>query len=262
MAWDSGTGIPSTYVAAIEEIISYFNGRTGVDALLLTGSWARGKGNVSLGADCDLTLLHSEHFDLAGEMAAYEAWQEEREETWNLGNLGPYSSIELHPHDGGFVPKTRRWTSGPDDFELEIGNTPVYSRPAVTWTRRFQELQQHWLPYYSEDLRNNRLAMVMMYARNNLNHIPLYSERGLYFQCLKRLHHALEETLQALFIKARRYPIAYDKWIEEQVSEILGRPDLYALFVQVVTLPQLDAQTLQEKTSLLFSVLDEIDRER
>jgi len=38
--------------------------------------------------------------------------------------------------------------------------------------------------------------------------------------------------------------------------------DLYALFVQVVTLPQLDAQTFQEKTSLLFSVLDEIDRER
>jgi hypothetical protein len=180
MAWDSGTGLPSPYVAAIEEIISYFDGRTGVDTLLLTGSWARSKGNVSLGADCDLTLLHSEHFDLAREMAAYEAWQEEREETWNLGNLGPYSSIELHPHDGGFVPKPRRWTSGPDDFELEIGNTLVYS---------------------SEDLRNKRLAMVMMYARNNLNHIPLYSERGLYFQCLKRLHHALEETLQALFMR-------------------------------------------------------------
>jgi hypothetical protein len=104
--------------------------------------------------------------------------------------------------------------------------------------------------------------MVMMYARNNLNHIPPYSQRGLFFQCLKRLHHALEETLQALFIKARRYPIAYDKWVEEQVSEILERPDLYTLFVQVVTLPQLDVQTFKEKTSLLFSVLDEIDRER
>ncbi len=42
----------------------------------------------------------------------------------------------------------------------------------------------------------------------------------------------------------------------------MGEPDLYTLFVQVVTLPKLDAQTLQEKTSLLFSVLDKIDRER
>ena len=262
MTWDSGTGLPSPYIAAIEEIISYFDGRTGVDALLLSGSCARGKGNVSLAADCDLTLLHNERFDLAREMAAYEAWQEGREETWNLGNLGPYSSIDLHPHDGDFVPKPRQWTSGTDDFELEIGNTLVYARPIITWTDRFQHLQERWLPYYSEDLRNERLAMVMMYARNNLNHIPPYSERGLFFQCLKRLHHALEETLQALFIKARRYPIAYDKWVEEQVSEILGRPDLYGLFVQVVTLPQLDAQTLQEKTSLLLSVLDAIDHER
>jgi hypothetical protein len=97
--------------------------------------------------------------------------------------------------------------------------------------------------------------MVTKFAQNNLNHISPYSQRGLYFQCLKRLHHALEETLQALFIAARRYPIAYDKWIEEQVSEILGRPDLYSIFVQIVTIPQLDAQTLQEKATLLDSVL-------
>ncbi len=57
------------------------------------------------------------------------------------------------------------------------------------------------------------LSKTMKFARNNLNHIPPYSQRGLYFQCLKRLHHALEETLQALFIAARCYPIAYDKWI-------------------------------------------------
>src|SRR5437588_223719 len=60
MAWDSGTGLPSPYVAAIEEIIFYFDGMTGVDALLLTGSWARGKGNVLLGANHNLPLLHNE----------------------------------------------------------------------------------------------------------------------------------------------------------------------------------------------------------
>lgn len=103
--------------------------------------------------------------------------------------------------------------------------------------------------------------MVTQYARNNLNHISPYSQRSLYFQCLKRLHHALEETLQALFILGRLYSIAYDKWREEQVSEILGKPELYTLFEQVVTIPHLDAQTLQEKATLLYSVLDTIDRE-
>jgi hypothetical protein len=72
----------------------------------------------------------------------------------------------------------------------------------------------------------------------------------------------LSVEMAALFIATRRYPIAYDKWVEEQVSEILGQPELYTLFVQVVTLPQLDAQTVQERAALLSIVLDMIDRER
>jgi hypothetical protein len=47
------------------------------------------------------------------------------------------------------------------------------------------------------------------------------------------------------------------------VSEILGRPDLYSIFVQVVTIPQLVAWTLQEKATLLNSVLSsELDNEQ
>lgn len=256
MNWDTGTNLPSTYVTAIEEIAAYFDKRPGVDALLLTGSWARGKGDVALGADCDLTLLHNELFDLQAEIAAYERWEHQHSEIWQLDHLGPYSFIDLHPNDGHFLPGYHSFTSGPDDFELEIGNSLVYSRPVRTWTARLQQLQEQWLPFYGEDLRAERLAMVLKFARNNLNHIPPYSQRGLYFQCLKRLHHALDETLQALFIAARRYPIAYDKWIEEQVSDILGRPELYPIFVQVVTIPQLDAQTLQENAALLYSLLD------
>jgi hypothetical protein len=34
--------------------------------------------------------------------------------------------------------------------------------------------------------------------------------------------------LQALFIARRTYPIAYDKWVREEVEEILGLPELYA----------------------------------
>jgi hypothetical protein len=255
MSWDTGTRLPSQYTAAVEDIASYFDRKPGVDALLLTGSWARGKGDVALGADCDLTLLHNKLFDLNMEMTSYKKWENQRNKIWKLDHLGPYSIIDLHPHDGHFLPGYHGFTSGPDDFELEIGNTLVYSRPILTCTHRLQELQKHWLPYYREELRTERLAMVTRFAQNNLDHIYPYSQRGLYFQCLKRLHLALEEVLQALFIAARRYPIAYDKWIEEQVSDILGKHELYTLLVQVVTIPQLDAQTLKEKATLLSSVL-------
>jgi hypothetical protein len=35
-----------------------------------------------------------------------------------------------------------------------------------------------------------------------------------------------QEFLQALCIARRTYPIAYDKWIREQIEEILGLPEL------------------------------------
>ena len=63
----------------------------------------------------------------------------------------------------------------------------------------------------------------------NLHHIPLYIKRGLYFQSFDRLYNAYQEFLQALFISRCTYPIAYNKWIREQVEEIAERIALRAL---------------------------------
>ena len=257
-SWYAGTGLPAVYVAAVEAIAAYFGGKPGVDALLLIASFARGKGDLALGSDCDLVLLHDNTVDATTELPAYEAWFAECNRDWHLDRYGRYSGIDLEFHAGRFAPKPRGWTSGPDDFELEIGNTLVYSRPVREWTDRFQRLRAEWLPYYGDELRVVRLAAALKYARNDLDHIPVYASRGLYFQCLKRLHHAVEETLQALFIAARTYPIAYDKWVKEQVSEILGRPDLYATLVRVVTIPELSAPVLTERAAQLSAVLDGI----
>jgi len=43
--------------------------------------------------------------------------------------VGRYSNIEVDFHDGRFKPQARHWTSGPDPFELEIGNLLVYAVP-------------------------------------------------------------------------------------------------------------------------------------
>ena len=78
------------------------------------------------------------------------------------------------------------WTSGADEFELEIGNTLAYS--VALWERvgvrasYYRELQAAWLPYYNENLRRTRLAMVLRYCRNNLAHIPRYAPRGRHFR--------------------------------------------------------------------------------
>jgi hypothetical protein len=83
-------------------------------------------------------------------------------------------------------------------------------------------------------LRTRRLSMVKAYCRNNLRHIPLYAERGLHFQCFNRLYNAIGEFLQALFITRRVYPIAYDKWIKEQLCDMLGLPEVYASLVNIM----------------------------
>ncbi len=148
-----------------------------------------------------------------------------------LHRVGKYSEVHLDLISGHYVAQEHDWTTGPDPFELEIGNHLVYSVPLWQRNEHLDELKQKWLPYYADELRSQRLAMVCKYCLNNLDHIPLYVERGLYFQCLQRLHHAFGEFLQALFIQKRVYPIAYDKWIKEQVVEILGMPDLYKQLV-------------------------------
>lgn len=57
--------------------------------------------------------------------------------------------------------------------------------------------------------------MVRHYCLNNLNHIPLYVNRGLYFQAFDRPYNAIREFIQALFIGYQTYPIAYAKWIRD-----------------------------------------------
>lgn len=91
---------------------------------------------------------------------------------------------------------------------------------------------------------------------NNLHHIPLYVERGLYFQSFDRLYNALQEFLQALFIARRTYPIAYNKWIREQVEEILGLPELYAQLPRLLEIRHFESREIAEKAVTLERLLE------
>lgn len=123
-----------------------------------------------------------------------------------------------------------------------------------------QQLKAQWLPYYDEALRRERLAAVRRYFHNNLDHMPLFIERGLYFQSFDRLYKMFQEFLQALFTARRTYPIAYDKWVREQVAEILGLPDLYQKPPKLFEIQRFESREIAEKAEDLAGLLEKYAR--
>ncbi|HIJ64643.1 MAG TPA: hypothetical protein HPP77_01725 [Candidatus Hydrogenedentes bacterium] len=159
--------------------------------------------------------------------------------------------------DGNFQEGYHGWCSGPDEFELEIGNLLQYSVPLYENGSRLAELKNSWLPYYSSELRKRRLAMAAKYCLNNIEHVAPFVERQLFFQAFRRLYNAAGEFLQTLFIARRKYPIAYDKWIREQLVEILGLPDLYPRFVNLLSIKDFESSEIRDKADALHDMFDE-----
>ncbi|MBI1927201.1 hypothetical protein HYR99_23530 [Candidatus Poribacteria bacterium] len=239
-------------------IVEFFSSQSEVDAVLLTCSCARSR--ATRDSCLDIAIL-SEPDVLAIKRSELEQrWQHvyQTEAVFEtVRQVGQYSHVDLDFVDGCFVPSYHGWTTGPDAFELGIGNLLVYSVALWERTDYFQQLKAHWLPYYEEGLRGERLAKVRRYCLNNLHHIPLYVERELYFQSLTRLYHAFGEFLQALFIARRTYPIAYDKWVREQIEEILELPELYRQLPALFEIRCFESPELADKARTLEYLLDE-----
>lgn len=242
-------------------VVDFFRGQPDIEAVILYGSCARGKGSPD--SCLDFMVLVRPEVLSARRPALESEWNTyyEHEKVFrDVRTVGKYSHVDLDFVDGQFNPQPRHWTSGPDEFELEIGNTLVYSLPLLEQSGFFQELKALWLPYYNEDLRQERIAVVRRYCVNNLDHIALFVDRGLYFQAFNRLYDAFREFLQLLFISNRIYPIAYDKWIKEQVVDILGLPDLYQELVNILEIHSFESPEIASKAEVLFRLLENLTR--
>jgi hypothetical protein len=237
---------------AADVIVEHFSAQSECETVLLTNSCARGK--ASPDSCLDITILISPETPAATRNSLNAAWEAfyERELVFKaLKAAGRFAEVHLDITDGQFVPEERNWTGGPDHHELEIGNVFMYSVPLWVRSDYYQIQKARWLPYYSESLREARLAMALKYCINNLDHIPLYLKRGLYFQCFNRLYDAYREFLQALFISRRAYPIAYDKWIREQIEEILGLPALYQQLPALFEVQHFESDEIGRKADAL-----------
>ena len=256
-SWQPAYPTPQHQRAA-QAVVAHFAARSDIEAVLLVGSTARGRASAS--SCLDFTVL------VRPEILA--ARREQIEQHWTahydaapafqaLRSMGAFTHVDLDIINGCFTPGYHGWTSGPDEFELEIGNALVYSSPLLQRGTYLAELKAHWLPYYDEGLRIERLATVRRYCLNNLDHISLFVERGLYFQSFNRLYDAYREFLQALFIARRAYPIAYDKWIREQIEDILGLPELYPRLVSLFEIEHFESTELAEKAEEVRRLLQQ-----
>jgi predicted nucleotidyltransferase len=242
---------------ASRRVVELFSKEGCVRAVLLTCSCARGK--ASRDSCLDITILidrDSPADERRGLETRWAEWAKAEPAFVRLAGVGRYSMVDLEFSDGSFTPGPHGWTTGPDEFELTIGNLLVYCVPLWQRDGSFRTLAAKWLPYYDEALRRERLDMVSRYFHNHIRHIPLYVDRGLYFQSFKRLTNAFGEFLQALFISRRVYPIAYDKWIKEQIAEILGLPDLYPSLPELFQIRSFESPEMIEKSEMLETLFD------
>jgi predicted nucleotidyltransferase len=243
---------------AAEAIVTWFGGRPGVDAVLLVNSCARGTATPA--SDLDIAVLVTPSPAQPDRAALDEQWQDyyATEAVFHdLRRLGRFTGVHLDLFDGEYQPE--RWDDGggPDGFELAVGNQVAFSAPIWEGSGAFQILRAKWLPYYDPALQAERLGMVRDACRYDLEHVPFFAGRGLYFQAFDRLYKAFQEFLQALFIARRTYPLAYNKWIREQIERRLGLPELYVQLPAVLEIGRLESSDVERNALLLRRLLDE-----
>lgn len=167
----------------------------------------------------------------------------------------PFAHLHLDIIDGNYTPGIIETGEPIDYFEIEIGNQICYSAPMNNAGSYFKELQIKWLPYYDNELRLKRLTMIRNACAYHLDGIPLLIKRGLYFHAFDTLTKAFQEYLQTLFIANRTYPIAYNKWIAEQIIMWLEKPDLYPKLSPILSVSNIESNEINEKTNMLRELL-------
>jgi predicted nucleotidyltransferase len=238
--------------------VEFFAGGEGVEAVLLVNSLARGVATPE--SDIDVAVLVSRGLPQPERATLEGRWQRaygEGEVFERFRQLGRFTKVHLDLFDGRIEPQVWDDGGGPDAFELEIGNRVARSLPVWQGSAAFDSLKAEWLPLYGEELQRQRLAMVREACLYDLDFVPFYVARGLYFQAFHRLYKAFEEFLQALFIARRTYPIAYNKWLREQIAGWLGLPDLYAQLPPVLQISRLESDEILHNALYLRRLLSD-----
>src|SRR5262245_58034371 len=236
---------------------NFFSSHASVDTILVVNSCARGR--AVAGSDLDMAVLILPTAPTQEVQSLTMKWQQfmaTEPKVHRFRSTGRFTQVHVDVFDGRMMPAVWDDGGGPDSFEIEIGNRVAYAAPLHEAGRYFRELRSQWLPYYGEELRLSRLTMVREECARDLDAIPFYLNRGLYFQAFDRLYKAFQEFLQALFVARRTYPLAYNKWIREQVTEWLSLPELYQELPPILSIRTLEGAEIGEKADVLRALLE------
>jgi predicted nucleotidyltransferase len=240
----------------------YFLAIPCVDTVLIVNSCARGRAVPE--SDLDFAILAKPDTTLADRINIENLWQiyAQAQPTFlKYKQSNQFAHLHLDVIDGNYIPGNLQKGEPIDYFEIEIGNQICYSAPMEDSGPYFKELQSKWLPYYNEDLRLQRLTMSRNACEYDLDHIPLFFKRELYFQAFDILCKAFQEFLQTLFIAKKTYPIAYNKWIKEQIVMWLHMPDLYPKLPAILSISDIESDEIIRKANMLRQLLDSLTNE-
>jgi hypothetical protein len=253
---------PLRFPTALHEEVAelarnFFSAHPSVDTILVVNSCARGR--AVAGSDLDMAVLITPTAPSQEVQSLTMKWQQfmvTDPKVHRFRSTGRFTQVHVDVFDGRMTPTVWDDGGGPDSFEIEIGNRVAYPAPLGEAGAYFRQLQSQWLPYYEEELRLRRLAMVREACARDLEAVPFFLGRGLYFQAFDRLYKAFQEFLQALFIARRTYPLAYDKWIREQVAEWLSLPELYEELPPILSVRRIEGAELAENADALRVLLE------
>jgi predicted nucleotidyltransferase len=240
-----------------ESAYRFFRPHKEVDSVLVVNSCARGQAVPE--SDLDIAVLIQPGTSDQESMQLEALWRQELATNDILQRYrmsGNHAHLHLDLIRGVYTPVTWDEGGGPDWFEVEIGNQLAYAAPMHEAGSYYRQLQAQWLPYYNAELRRQRLEMVRAACIYDLEHVPFFVQRSLYFQAFDRLYKSFQEFLQALFIFHRVYPLAYNKWIRMQVEEWLGLPELYDALPALISVKNIESEELIERADDLQELLE------
>ncbi len=235
-------------------ITDFFAAQQETDAVLLVNSCARGKATPD--SCLDLQVIVPTDAVPAVE-PRWHRFADENAAVDDLYPAGRFSELHLDVWDGVVVPGVID-DEGFDYLEVSVGNLFVYRVPLFRRGDRYEQLAAAWLPFYSDSLRRERLEAARWFVLdNNLARIPWFLGRELYFQAFDRFYRAFQGFLLGLHVSRRTYPLAYNKWIREQVVENLGLPELYDELPGLFQLDRFESRALEAKADRLRSLAEE-----
>jgi hypothetical protein len=233
-----------------------------VDTVLVVNSCARGQAVPE--SDLDFAILvnpNSSKKEIQKIETAWQIYSGSQQIISKYKQSTPFAHLHLDVINGNYKPAKIEKGEPIDYFEIEIGNQICYSAPMDNAGSYFIELQTKWLPYYNENLHVERLSMIQNACEYDIDHIPFFMRRGLHFQAFDILCKAFQEYLQTLFIANRTYPIAYNKWIKEQVTKWLNKPDLYPQLPAIISVCNIESNEINTKAETLHQLLKNVTNE-